>query len=69
MDTSFDQSIESILPLRNDAVKVRFLQIEMETTPHSTFREFLMKFKEPTNETVAEERAYFGGSEHVLYEI
>ena len=24
MDTSFDQNIESILPLRNDAVKVRF---------------------------------------------
>ena len=24
MDTSFDQNIESILPLRNDAVKIRF---------------------------------------------
>ena len=57
MDTSFDQNIESILPLRNDAVKVRFSSdIDGNHSPQY-FQKILDEIKKPTNETLAEERA------------
>ena len=57
MDTSFDQNIESILPLQNDAVKIRFFSDGDRNHSPQYVQRILDEIKKPTNETLAEERA------------